>query len=309
MPTTKLEGLDLTPDNPASDLVIHATYEKQPMELKPGMSPAGSVEIDAQPSELMKKIAAEAAELQALPELKRLHAVMDLLREHLDYPYDWNLDFLRDQDPDRAQWVEQNIVGKEAGLKLSEVFDHGYAACSQMTTAYMWLAQSAGLKGTLQITMHDQIRNINRAGTNEPLFKATAPGKMAPAHAWNEILTEARGWVPVDPSIKYIGDTDERLQIFKDAGYQGVMIRFAVAKARPSEYVEAATRILPALPGSETVEVTTRARLHGPIMTLGSKEGPRPPKHQTYKGDATIDLIDDTTPSMGLKFSGFDNIE
>lgn len=308
MKTMQLEGLNLDAENPASD-TIEVVYQKVPINVEPGAVANSKVEIDLEPSDEMRRLGAEAEALQALPELERLHAVLDLLRGSVDYPYTETVEQLREENAELATWIQDRLLPEGDGgtKKLSEVLDKGYGACGELSAAYLWLAQHAGLKGIIMRSHTDTpITNINRAGSDQPLFRETEPGGVTQVHAWTEILTESRGWVPVDPSTKYIGDTDERLQTFKDAGYMAhIMAHDNLVSVEPSETLHATATILPVAPGHETVTAQINARLHLPKIQMDSDlDGTHvPPKHESYSGDATL-TIHPPQDNSGLQLVG-----
>lgn len=307
MNTVEFNGLELHPENRSSD-AIEVIYEKHPIVIEPGSFPNGKTEIDLEPTEDMQRLGTEAVQLKELPELDRLPAILDLLRSNIEYPYAETLEQLQDENAALADWIKDRLLPEGSGgpNKLSEVIEKGYGVCNELSVAYLWLAQHAGLSGVLLRSDYDQITNINRADSDKPLFRETPLGGKVPAHAWVEIRTKSRGWVPVDPSTRYIGDTDEKLQTFHEAGYMAHMVVDGLSTVEPVEALKATTRILPVPPASEVITGETRVGLHEPRIKIGGAQNGHstPPNHESYSGNATV-TFHDTARDVGLKFAGF----
>lgn len=63
------------------------------------------------------------------------------------------------------------------------------------------------------------IKNIERSDTKQKLFRSAEVGKPVSAHSWVEIKTSDGRWIPVDPSTKLVGDSEEGLSMFREANY------------------------------------------------------------------------------------------
>lgn len=306
MPQHTFENLELHSGNPTSD-TIEVIYEKYPVSLEPGIFANGKTEIDLEPTDELKRLAEQAEQLREIPELERLPAILSLLREHVEYPYVDTVEQLQAENAELAEWIREKLLpeGNGGPKKLSEVFEKGFGVCSELSVAYLWLAQHAGLAGVLLQSNHDQITNINRADSGLPLFKATPPGAKAPAHAWVEIQTAERGWVPVDPTTRYIGDSEEKLQTFQDAGYNAHLYVHNLATVENPYVLHAITGIRPLIPGADTIGALTKVALHGPKTTIGGEHHGKvtPPKHQVYSGNAVVEFHD-RSDHVGLRFTG-----
>lgn len=306
MQTHTFENLELHSGNPATD-AIEVVYEKYPIVLEPGKYINGRTQIDLEPTSELQDIALEAEVLVDLPELERIPAVLDLLRSRVDYPYPDTVEQLREDNAELAEWIRDKLLPEGTGgtKKLSEVFAKGFGVCNELSVAYLWLAQKAGLSGILLRSNHDQITNVNRAGSLTPLFKATPSGEKVPAHAWVEVKTEERGWVPVDPSTRYIGDTDEKLETFTKAGYDAHLYVVGLATVDNPDALQALTTILPVPPAADFVIASTKVALYGSRIKIGGDNNgeSKPPKHQKYSGSAKVHFHDNDS-HVGLKFNG-----
>ena len=306
MRTHTFENLELNADKPSSD-TIEVIYDKQPITLENGTVANHINEIDLEPSAEMMKLAQQAESLKYIPELERLEAVIDLLRANVEYPFKATVEKLQAENAELAEWIKDKLLPGGSGKKLlSEVFTNGYGVCNELSVAYLWLAQHAGLKGILLSSVPYQITNVNRADSEEPLFKATAPGEKVVGHSWVEILTDERGWVPVDPSTKYVGNTDEKFATFQRAGYDAHLFVDGLVSVDNPEALRAIVHAEPLPPGSETVKVLTSVALHQSRKKLSTKEKdstPRPPKHSTFTGHATVQFHEKDSDHVGFRLS------
>lgn len=307
MRTHTFENLGLNADKPSSD-TIEVVYDKQPITLENGTFANYKNEIDLEPSAEMMELAQQAESLKYIPELERLEAVIDLLRSNVEYPFKATVEKLQAENAELAEWVKDKLLPEGAGgtKLLSEVFTNGYGVCNELSVAYLWLAQHAGLKGILLSSVPYQITNVNQADSEEPLFKATAPGEKVPAHSWVEILTDERGWVPVDPSTKYVGNTDEKFATFQRAGYDAHLIVDGLASVDNPEALRAIVQAEPLPPGSETVKVLTSVALHPPkkkLFTKGKDSAAQPPKQPIFTGRATVQFHEKDSHHVGFRLS------
>jgi len=213
------------PDSPKAEV----TFKKNPVSPVEGRSfGAWSVFIDKEPSEQMKAITAEAEQLKGLPEEERVRAVLDLLLSHLQYAYEDRVEKVRAEDPEKADWISKNVGVKESAMDvpLSKVFENGFGVCNHLSSAYIWLADKAGLKGALLASQpgSGMLKNVLNPATGEPLFKSAAVGKPLESHAWTEIQMPDGRWLPVDPTTKLVGDTEQNMQTFRDANYKAAVM-------------------------------------------------------------------------------------
>jgi len=214
------QDLELSAENPTSP-EIRIVVEKQPIDLIEGKSYGNfSVLIDKE-TEQMRDVATEAEALRELPEEERPAKLLEILRSKVHYAYNEVVEKLSETDPDLAQWVAENtgLNRSASSIPLSQIIEKGYGVCGHLSTAYLWLAQKAGLKGVVLNSDHRTIKNIERSDTKEKLFKSAEIGQPVSAHSWVEIKTSDGRWIPVDPSTKLVGDTEEGLEMFRSANY------------------------------------------------------------------------------------------
>lgn len=98
----------------------------------------------------MQSLATEAETLLELPENERPARVLEILRSKMHYAYNDVIEKLSETDPDLAKWVAENTglnASSVSNVTLSELMERGYGVCRHLATAYLWLAQKAGLKG------------------------------------------------------------------------------------------------------------------------------------------------------------------
>jgi len=210
--------LHLSLANPVTSK-INISFKKQPlpMELEKKYYFAGII-FDKETSK-MTDIASKAESLRKLPEKQRLGEVLNLLGNNLHYPYNEIVEKIGKNNSNLEQWITENIK-KSKVVSISDVLENGYGVCRHLAVTYLYLAQKAGLKGTLMASNANTMTNITRTDNGEGLFKMTGVGTLIPtAHAWNEIQLSDDSWIPIDPTTKLIGDSEEGLQMFKDANY------------------------------------------------------------------------------------------
>lgn len=216
----KFKNLNLNAENPRSS-ELKVTFQKEPMEFKVGNSygPMEEVLFDGNVTEIMDKLSEKASKLKSLPEEERLLPLLDLIRDNIKYPLQSDIDKLKSEGAEHAQWIEDNFrkSSMPQHIPLSEIFEKGYGICSHLSVAYLWLAQKAGLQGTFG---EGRPFNVSRVDNQEPLFKNFSLGEPV-SHMWVEIKLSDKQWVTVDPSTKLIGDTAENRKTFKNAKYVG----------------------------------------------------------------------------------------
>lgn len=217
-------NLKLSKDN-LSTPEVEITVEKRPIHIIEGASYDNSAVFVDSETPKMRDLAVQAEGLKSLEEVQRTRAVLELLRQNVAYAYKNVVDVVAQTNPQLADWVIANVGSDSQGkanIPLSEIFDKGFGICRHLAVAYLYLAQKAGLEGTIITSDYGGITNIQRADTQEPLFKSVKVGEPVVAHDWVEIKTSDGKWIPVDPSVKLVGDTEEGMKMFKKAGYKGV---------------------------------------------------------------------------------------
>jgi len=193
-------------------------FEKEPTRLEEGKQYAQYCIFDKE-TEKMKSIVDEVKQFQNLPEEERLPKILKILRQYVKYPFKKEGDDLKLKDSELAAWVETNLLTDAIKImNLSDTFEKGYGICGNLSLAYLYLAEKAGLQGTIMSS--EVIKNINRSDNNEQLFKLVDVGKRAPSHFWCEIKLSSGKWIPVDPSTNLIGD-EKGIEDFKKANYIG----------------------------------------------------------------------------------------
>jgi hypothetical protein len=288
------KGLNLNAINPTSQEVL-LTVGKQPLLLSEGKSFAGFAVLMDQESEKMKQLSEQANSMRNLPEQQRIKEVLELLSNNVHYAYKDVVSGLYQKNQELAKWVEANVVvgARTTDIPLSEVIDKGYGVCGHLSVAYLWLAQKAGLEGTLMSCDHNTIKNIARDNTDEKLFKSTDIGQTVSAHMWAEIQTANNLWVPVDPSTRLIGDSEENLSMFQRANYIGNGNLGLDVDAQPKELTPKNTGV-----SFKPGEVTTQARysllLSSTMPTMrfavGSPPLNIPPTNVPYSGEGKLQI-------------------
>lgn len=291
-------NLILSADNPTSS-EISVVVKKLPTTILEGKSYAnGAVLIDEE-TEKMSSITSRAEALRTVPEIERPKAVLELLRENVQYAYNDVGEAVSKSDPELASWVAQNtgINSSASNVPLSELIDKGYGVCRHLAVAYLWLAQKAGLEGTLMASDYGGIRNIKRTDTGERLFKSVDVGQPLPAHAWAEIRTSDGRWIPVDPSVKLVGDTEEGLSMFQEAGYEGIWGYGIEIDTQPNELSPNSTKMtMP--PAQSTAEAKFSLLLKSTKPTLRLFAENIPPTNTPYSGEGKLAI--NTTQASGV---------
>jgi len=218
--SVSFKNLELNVGNTRSP-AIRVVVEKQPIELVEGRSYCNVPILVDRETDLMRILANKARDLLLIPEKERIGRVLEILRSHLKYAYKDVIEELYKADSRKADWVEKNtgITSKIPNFPLSQVLEGGFGICTHFATAYLWLAQKAGLKGVILSSGDNVIKNIRRSDNNERLFKSFEVGEYTSPHVWVEIKTSTGDWIPVDPTTNLIGDTEEGLQMFREANY------------------------------------------------------------------------------------------
>ena len=298
--------LDLSKDSPNSP-EITITVKKQPVYLREGdRCSLGAVIIDKE-TDKMKSLADQAEKLVSLPERERLSKILEILRSHVDYPYENIVVEISKKDPELAQWITENVGlrSNKTDIPLSEIFEKKYGICRHLAPAYLWLAQKAGLQGVILTCDHKTIKNIQRTDNGERLFKSAEVDQLVDGHAWVEIKLSDGVWVPVDPSTKLVGDTEESFEMFKRASYRGfanvgIDVDSEVKELHPRGVID------PFEPGEEVVSGNFHLVLASskPTLVIGPKTSSvKEPKNTSYRGRGIL-TIKTETPMTKLSSVG-----
>lgn len=234
------EGLSLTGENPTSGK-IRVKVEKQPLQLVQGNTYLRNEIVFDKETENMQQLASQAEALTAISERERPRAVLELFRRNVRYAYDNIVEELQETNPELAKWIAGNTgLSCKTGItvKLSDIIDKGYGVCRHLATGYLWLAQKAGLEGTLMVSILGGITNIKRSDTGEQLFKSVPVGEGLAHHAWTEIRLADGSWVPVDPSVNLVGDNKESMAMFREADYRALANEGLELQASPVEKLD-----------------------------------------------------------------------
>jgi len=193
--------------------------EKMPKEIIKGETYHGTVFIDSNTPK-MNILEEEAIKLQNVPEQEKVKHLINIVHDNLLFSYPWVLEELKSKDKELAEWINTNTSIRAIGvIPLSELIEKGYGICRHFSVFFLWLAKRAGLEGVI---LYGEVKNIRREDTKKPLFKLTDLGNTLP-HTWVELKMTNGEWLPVDPTTKLIGDSEKKLQIFKDAHYLGIL--------------------------------------------------------------------------------------
>ncbi len=212
-------NLDFTEHVATNPLTV--SIEKQPMRLQIGRMYYGGILIDTD-YRIFGPLIAACKQLKSLPPKIRARAVLKLLLDKVKYAFPEDMKKLKAINPERANWIEKNTaLGNTAEkVNLSDIFKHGYGICYHLAFAYLWLCQQAGLEGTVIPVRDNDIINIQRTDTNQPLFKSVPVGSPAGGHLYVELLLPNGEWLAVDPSTDLISDTEQGKAMFTAARYQ-----------------------------------------------------------------------------------------
>ncbi len=291
-------NLQLNADNPISSEVT-VVVQKHPTTLLEGKSYASNTILIDGETERMSEMASQAEALKAVPETQRPRAVLDLLRSNVHYAYDDVVETVSKSDPELASWITLNtgVNASASNVPLSELIDKGHGVCRHLAVAYLWLAQKAGLVGTLMVSDYGGVKNVKRIDTGEQLFKSVEVGQPLPAHAWTEIKTNDGQWIPVDPSVKLVGDTEEGLATFREAGYEGIWGYGIETNAEPAELLPNSTRMTLA-PAQPTAEAKFSMILKSTKPTIRLFKENLPPTNTPYSGEGKLQI--NTTQNSGI---------
>lgn len=213
-------NLHLTAENPTSE-EISIVLKKTPLRVEEGKSYGGNAVLIDTETKLMQELTTKAEEIKKLPEIQRPRALLALLGQYVKYAYNQTVEELANSNPSLAKWVAENtgLNSSVYGVPLSQLFEKGYGICRHLSVAYLWLAQKAGIEGVLMRANHGVLKNIQRPDTGGKLFQTVELNQPGPNHAWVELRASDGKWIPVDPSTRLVGDTDEGLSMFRQANY------------------------------------------------------------------------------------------
>lgn len=284
-------NLNLTEHNPTSP-EVRVAIEKQPTKIVEGETYCNcAVLVDAE-SESMRSLAIQAEALKELPEAQRPAEVLKLLRENVHYAYNDVIDAIAQINPDLATWVAKNtgVDSHVFELPLSQIIDNGYGVCRHLSVAYLWLAQKTGLEGTLLTSDYKGITNVERKDNGKQLFKSVAVGEPLIPHAWTEIRLSDGRWIPVDPSVMLVGDSEEGMQTFQEAGYNANLSMGIDSEATPSDAITSKRSIPIIKPGQSGTEMSLSLLLKStqPIIRIFKEN--IPPTNIPYSGEAKLQI-------------------
>lgn len=297
---TKFPSLSLSAESPVSPSV-KVTVEKLPLPMEVGKLYGHSDVLFDQETENMQRLASQAEALNSLPEDQRPRELLKLFRSNVHYAYNAVVSELTKTNPELAEWVSKNTGLDSSGgnqVKLSDIIDKGYGVCRHLSVGYLWLASKAGLEGTLMVSGSSGITNIQRTDNGEYLFKSADIGQEVGAHAWSELKLSNGRWIPVDPSVQLVGDTEEGLEMFRKARYEGVGNEGIDTEASPRNklFVTTSTKKgVVFMPGEATAKAeyilelgSTRPTHKIEIRKNGVKSETIPPTNEPYSGPGEL---------------------
>ncbi|MFZ2522303.1 MAG: transglutaminase-like domain-containing protein [Minisyncoccia bacterium] len=287
-------NLELNEQNPRSP-EIKIVVEKQPVELVEGKSYVNSAVLIDKETERMQSLATQAEALLEIPENERPAKVLEILRSKMHYAYNDVLDKLSESDPDLAKWVAENTGLSSPfshDVPLSDLVEKGYGVCRHLSVAYLWLAQKAGLKGVLLSSEYGSIKNIERTDTKQKLFRSADIGKPVSAHSWVEIKTSDGQWIPVDPSTKLVGDSEEGLAMFKEANYLAIGYGIDI-DAEPGDKLGVDRTAIFFAPAEPTSSGTFCLELRSSKPTIRFGKENLPPTNVPYSGEGKLKIEKD----------------
>jgi hypothetical protein len=258
------------------------TVKKLPTSVELGDS-IENIIIDNE-SPKLQQMRAEAAALQSLPQRERVRPLVDLVRKNIHYAYPWVMEELKQKDPDRAKWVEENtgvMSSRSTPITLSEIVDGEYAVCRHLSVVTLSLAKDAGLQGAHLVYQptedpESKIKNVLRKDTGGQLFQSVGVNESFESnHTWVDLLLDDEEWIPVDPSVQLTGETAEGMETFKEANYRGTLVPTLEADGLPPHTYGAPLTNLQLLPGEKTSSgyyVVNGARRLKPIRAKSSTE-------------------------------------
>ncbi len=294
--------LELSAESPTSS-EIQIVVEKQPIDLVEGRSYADFSVLMDRETEKMVDLGAKAEALLELPEKERPAIILKILRSRVHYAYNEVIQKLSETDPELARWVAENIGLNSSVLNipLSEIIEKGYGVCGHLATAYLWLAEKAGLKGVILSSNQGTIKNIRRSDTGEKLFESVEIGQPVSAHSWVEIITSDGVWIPVDPSTKLIGDSRDGLAIFKDANYMSSAHLSLDGETEPRDKLSPKWTPMLFAPAEATASGTCSLELRSTKSILRFHEKDLPPTNIPYSGEGKLQINrDEQSGGMSL---------
>lgn len=296
------QNLELDVNNPKSPEIC-VVVEKQPIELVEGKSYCNHAVLIDKETESMGSIAKEAEALLELPEQERPAKVLEIFRQRVHYAYNDAIEKLSETDPELAKWVAENTglnTASVSDVPLSQVIEKGYGVCRHLATAYLWLAQKAGLKGVILNSKRGVLKNIERSNTKEKLFKSAEIGQPVSAHSWVEIKTSDGKWIPVDPSTKLVGDTEAGLAMFRDANYSAIGGLGLDLEAEPRDKLDSLlTTPIVFSPAESRASGVASLELRSTKPMIRFSKGNIPPTNIPYSGEAKL------TIGVSEEFGGF----
>lgn len=296
------QNLELNADNPRSP-EIRVVVEKQPIELVEGKSYCNHAVLIDKETESMRSLVEEAEALLELPEQERPAKVLEIFRQRMHYAYDDTIEKLSETDPELARWVAKNTglnAASFSDVPLSQVIEKGYGVCGHLATAYLWLAQKAGLRGVILSSDWGVLKNIERSDTKEKLFKSAEIGQPVSNHSWVEIKTSDGRWIPVDPSTKLVGDTEAGLAMFRDANYSAIGGLGLDLEAEPRDKLDPLlTTPIVFSPAEAKASGVACLELRSTKPTTRLRKEDIPPTNIPYSGEAKL------TIGVSEQFGGF----
>ncbi len=292
-------NLELNAENPTSP-EVRLTVEKRPITIKEGKSYGTYAVLIDNESERMRALTQKAETLLELPEKERLAKVLDILRGNVHYAYNDVVGKLSETNPELAKWVAENTslnASSVTNVPLSEIIEKRYGVCRHLAVAYLWLAQKAGLKGIILNSDLGVIKNIQRSDTKEKLFKSVDIGKSAPAHSWVEIKTSDGQWIPVDPSTKLVGDSEERLTMFKEANYMAYGNLGLDIESEPGGELSTKGKSIIFAPAEAKASGTYSLELKSTKPTIIIRGENLPPTNFPFSGEGRLNI--NTTEQFG----------
>jgi hypothetical protein len=281
--------LELNAEQPNSP-DVRIVVEKQPIYLAEGESYAdAAISIDSNADKL-KEFEEPLSEIKELSEAERPMALLNLLREHVQYAYPDVMEKLAQNNPELAEWVAANtgLKSQNRNVPLSDFLSKGYGICKQLSVAYLYFAQLVGIQGCFMSSANGVIKNVIKEG-NEKLFRSGEVGEPVSGHSWVELRLSDGRWVPVDPTTKLVGDTPEKLKLFTEANYIGFSTGLALSTNTPGLGVEGIPPQF--MPGASRTEGTYHLYSKSTRSRFDMSTGDRiPPTNEPFSGVATMEI-------------------
>lgn len=202
--------------SPEKELVLSVTTRRDTISIKDGdnVGPGNRLMIVDNKGKLAD-LRKQAKNLQSLPELERIRQLVHLVRSNLTYVR--SEDQIQHLESARREVLHRRYFESNplptAVESLSQVVNDGIGVCNEFGSLYLVLANDAGLKGVNHI---GSVRNQLIVGANELLVKHKPIGD-GDFHFWAEIQLSNGEWLPVDPTIDFIGDELNKLETFRQA--------------------------------------------------------------------------------------------